>query len=435
MSEPKSASSTASSDSAPSFVNHLDFTALASLATKARGQSISCTVDQAYKIGAFNIVWFIDFADGVQWVARVPIASWSPMLERAMRSDMTALKLITTRTSLPVPAIYDFSPVQDNPLGRPYTLMSRVKGTQLAKLWFDPEWFTPEHRRNVFHSIAENMAQLKILEFPAIGSLEEAPGDLPRVGPLLPSLDEITENEEPSMLVPRGPYTTVHSYIMSEISTQIASAPSPDHKVSLALVRMFASALLDETLDEPPFVLSVPDFDYQNIFVDDDGNVTGIIDWDGVIVGPRQGGYARYPSWITRDWDPLMYGYPMDEPSPQEESDEEEEDGSEKPGSEGRQVPPREELQEDSPEVLQQFRDEYLAAYKAVDPEGARMTRHSHICEAIQIAVSMPFCRGHIIERLSRYVFGADANTGGPLSSWALEQGVGQGDWLNQMTP
>ena len=30
----------------------------------------------------------------------------------------------------------------------------------------------------------------------------------------------------------------------------------------------------------PTFVLSVPDFDSQNIMVDDQGNLTGIIDWD-----------------------------------------------------------------------------------------------------------------------------------------------------------
>ena len=29
-----------------------------------------------------------------------------------------------------------------------------------------------------------------------------------------------------------------------------------------------------------------------------------------MIAGLRQGGYAKYPSWITRDWDPLVYGYP-----------------------------------------------------------------------------------------------------------------------------
>lgn len=41
--------------------------------------------------------------------------------------------------------------------------------------------------------------------------------------------------------------------------------------------------------------------------VDDDANVTAFIDWDGVDTSPSSMGFAAYPSWITRDWDPAMY--------------------------------------------------------------------------------------------------------------------------------
>lgn len=39
------------------------------------------------------------------------------------------------------------------------------------------------------------------------------------------------------------------------------------------------------------------------MLVDEDGIVTGIIDWDNVHIGPRQGAVMAYPSWITVDWD------------------------------------------------------------------------------------------------------------------------------------
>lgn len=50
------------------------------------------------------------------------------------------------------------------------------------------------------------------------------------------------------------------------------------------------------TLDSPPgFVVCLPDFDSQNVLVDDQGTITGLIDWDLAQTMPRFVGYARYP--------------------------------------------------------------------------------------------------------------------------------------------
>jgi len=38
--------------------------------------------------------------------------------------------------------------------------------------------------------------------------------------------------------------------------------------------------------------------------------ITGLIDWDNAQTVPSICGFAWYPSWITRDWDPHMYGWP-----------------------------------------------------------------------------------------------------------------------------
>jgi hypothetical protein len=90
---------------------------------------------------------------------------------------------------------------------------------------------------------------------------------------------------------------------------QLDAASSTSVMSHLQLLRTFAGMIPDPAFDGAPFFLSHPDFGYQNILVDAEGNVTGIIDWDDVTVGPRQSAFARYPSWITRDWDPLMYSY------------------------------------------------------------------------------------------------------------------------------
>ena len=57
------------------------------------------------------------------------------------------------------------------------------------------------------------------------------------------------------------------------------------------------------------FVLLHPDFDIQNFIVSEEGDLQGIIDWDGFTVAPRSLGNERYPGWLSRDWDSDMYGY------------------------------------------------------------------------------------------------------------------------------
>jgi hypothetical protein len=263
------------------------------------------------EVGCFNVIWFLEFSNGEQWVARVPRASWSPMLERRMRSDMLGYELIARRTSIPMPKIFAFSPGIDNELGYPFTLMSRAKGIQLSKLWFDRDWFTDEHRHTFFQSLAENMSQLKDITFPKIGSLELDEDGVFGVGPILPSWQNLLDQPDRdyhSWVLP-GPFVSVHAFLSTIIAQRTACAPSERYHAQLALLRMFALSLPDLSLDDPPFVLSMPDINYQNIFITEDGRISCLVDWDGIGAVPRQAGYARYPSWITKDWDPWGHGY------------------------------------------------------------------------------------------------------------------------------
>ena len=82
-----------------------------------------------------------------------------------------------------------------------------------------------------------------------------------------------------------------------------------------SLLRLFVDWLPepdDEAAKKKPFVLTHPDFNFQNAIVSHDGRLQGLIDWDGVIAVPRSIGNELYPSWLTRDWDPGRYGYTSD---------------------------------------------------------------------------------------------------------------------------
>jgi hypothetical protein len=57
-----------------------------------------------------------------------------------------------------------------------------------------------------------------------------------------------------------------------------------------------------DNVEPETFVLRHPDLDLQNILTDEEGNITGIIDWEGCMTVPRCVGYASYPEFLRRDW-------------------------------------------------------------------------------------------------------------------------------------
>ncbi len=118
------------------------------------------------------------------------------------------------------------------------------------------------------------------------------------------------------------------------------------------------------------FVLSLPDYDSQNVMIDEHGRRTGIIDWDNVQAVPRFLGYSSLPGWITRDWDPTMYNYPGNE-------------------------------RESSPEELEQIESVIVAKMKQLlhgDGDSCFTTK-SHVYEAVAIAATNDVCRLEVVRK------------------------------------
>ena len=61
----------------------------------------------------------------------------------------------------------------------------------------------------------------------------------------------------------------------------------------------------DNPSEPETFVLTHPDFDSQNIMIDEQGNLTGLIDWDNAQIMPRFLGYCSYPEFLMCDWHPM----------------------------------------------------------------------------------------------------------------------------------
>ncbi|KAK3368969.1 hypothetical protein B0T24DRAFT_721999 [Lasiosphaeria ovina] len=113
------------------------------------------------------------------------------------------------------------------------------------------------------------------------------------------------------------------------------------------------------------------------------GNPAGIIDWDGVGAWPKSLGNLSYPGWLTRDWDPGMYGR----------------------DSNGQ--PYNLEIPEDTPQTLVRYRRIYQAAIRDALTEN-KMAKGHHtfytsatlITENLRIASTSPMGSGNILRKI-----------------------------------
>ena len=182
-----------------------------------------------------------------------------------------------------------------------------------------------------------------------------------------------------------GPWSSTKDYLLYEWDL-LEEQVHDQRKAHPAVLRLAIESIPAFMTRHESFHLEHHDVNYQNIFVDDAANTTSIIDWDGLRTVPSSMGFGRYPSWITRDWDPAMYGYYEDED------------------------PPYDLLRESPPDQLHMYRRHYGAAFEARNLSGydIRQTSLSHIMEAISIPRNELMCRDWIVPKILEHAFRHD---------------------------
>ncbi|KAF5000860.1 hypothetical protein FGRMN_1469 [Fusarium graminum] len=258
--------------------------ALIALATRNGSKVLHVPTDNAKLVkridGSYNIVHAIQL-DSMKLVIRVPATGW-------------AIRLVRQKTEAPVPEVYDWDPTNNNEISATFICMAFLPGDPTSRVWFDQS-NGPEAREEL---------RLNIL-FDEIGSVTEGEDGSFFLGPVF-NWDK--QDGGSIQIEANRTYFSTMEYLACNMRV---------NNLEKSLYSRSASRVLELLIRNPPdldshsrFALRPPDFDSQNILVDDKGNVTGIIDWDLCQTMLPHQGYARYPGWITRDWDPLMYGWP-----------------------------------------------------------------------------------------------------------------------------
>ncbi|KAH6886251.1 kinase-like domain-containing protein [Thelonectria olida] len=331
----------------------------------------------ARKRGSFNIVHIVEL-DTITLVIRVPVTGWggemTPAVKDAMDSQVATMRLVRNKTKIPVPEIYAYDTSAENKIGAPYICMSFIPGKTVSEVWFeDPDSGTltrEELRLRILTSLAQTMAKFSGLTFDKIGSIREDASGSTVIGPVL---DYIQQKDETYHVTASGPFDSTSAYLTA---TYVEDSVDDEFGRGARMVLDVAMACLPMDGSPPGFVLCAPDFNSQNIMADDEGNITALIDWDFAQTMPRHLGYSRYPGWITRDWDLLTYGWPVNSDV------------------------------EDSPEALERYRaHDNTEMGKALNWEGDwKFTEKSHITEAIWIAAQNELPRLRICNKIVQTV-------------------------------
>ena len=303
--------------------------------TMASHNFISCKVDPAPFSGSYNIVFAIEFSDGIYWMLKVPAnghgQQFDELASKSLVAEARTMQMIKSATTIPVPAVYAFDASLDNELRMPFILMEQIDGISLDKGWFNEGCSKAQlekFRARALQSLASAMAQLNRFMLDRGGSIIfNSEGKAVGVGGAK-VLDvnaawyrEDDDPDENDVSCEKGPFTDPKSSLLFMLNRRPFQTNDNAYvKGIYKLLRMLIDWAYERDNHKPRFVLSHPDFDMQNVLVAQDGTLRGLIDWDGVAAVPREVGAAQYPMWLMNDWIESQYDYDIREGRPREEA-------------------------------------------------------------------------------------------------------------------
>lgn len=199
-------------------------------------------------------------------------------------------------------------------------LMGFCPGTAAYKLWPDQRKRAPDNpspqlmidRVAIFVSLASEMVKLSLLTFPAIGLPDFTKGGIdswPEINS--PACFNRTTAQEPiscpwdyfnrklNIAFPQP-----HPYQVGE-DTSVTERRGIRKFFDMVFAKEAFTVSKRNPFDpnEPhSFVLSHNDLDLQNIHLEDDNTVCGVLDWDGTYALPRCLGFASLPKFLRKDW-------------------------------------------------------------------------------------------------------------------------------------
>ncbi|CAI7628007.1 unnamed protein product [Penicillium viridicatum] len=282
-----------------------NFTHLCSEATKIRQREDSldiptCSVNtEKFTSGTYNLVVALTFSDSTQWVARImlPQDDDDEYIAKSLLSEIASMDFIRSKTTIPVPRIFGHN-VSNNDFGFPYLLMEALPGTVLENRWALS--IPDSHKKKFATQLAHYVYELSTLRFNKIGCLSYSHESAElEVSPFQISgtwIKPLSTSLEYFYLFRKGQTREIREEHKGEADWEAAA---------WFLEKSTTSMVTEEHL-YGPFPLCHLDFHYNNMLVDEDFNITAILDWSNVQTVPMER-FAVTPEFIAPPAAPLEY--------------------------------------------------------------------------------------------------------------------------------
>lgn len=265
----------------------INFDALKAIASKTRG-GIHCRIPaldldlkQAVmsQIGGQNCHLDLKFDDGITWIVRLRLCDpWlppQPVQDYVFLSEVATLEFLT-ETAVPSPKVYFYqleSP--ENPVGSSFILMEKMPGTALE--WNDA---TSTQRTKVMQQLVDIFLELEKYPLKQTGSLVPANVRDKVGGFAQPPLFETPGKTLGPFSKLETAYTAMIKAQINAISNREISSLPVDNYLAFCWRLSALPALISSETNEGPFYLKHYNDKGDHILVDDDYNITGMIDWE-----------------------------------------------------------------------------------------------------------------------------------------------------------
>ncbi len=200
-----------------------------------------------------------------------------------------------------MPEVFAYDGDLSNDAGVAYMFLEYIHGTTAEEHRWKQDsalaaYGTPAQDKKFRQQMAKIHAEVLSFKFPLIGSLYY-------------SRETSSFHIGPEMNTGRGPWATSTEYYRDLTDWLLQKAATKGHKTTKEGPSFALPVLLNHLMSvhgeerAGPFRLINRDFGAHNILVDDDFNIVGIVDFDGVGTGPIEAA-AQYPVLSSMDPEP-----------------------------------------------------------------------------------------------------------------------------------
>ncbi|KAJ5573819.1 uncharacterized protein N7459_008246 [Penicillium hispanicum] len=291
---------------------------------------LSCQLDGTFHHGAFNAGMKMVFSDSTAWMVRFPRVGMvsDDYTDEKVAMEVTALRLIHNKTTIPVPRVQAWGPAASNPLGLgPFIMMDFIDGVSLSDLLQDPDAECPSRVMRedisdgdieiIYRQLAAFLLQLFKLDFDRIGSLpspEPEAQDPTPPRPLTFKAHSILQNGGVNTFGDRAQgFATTTEYFLYVVgqdweqlvhqpNSTIGSYDSQSKYVAFQVLKTLIHELVNPEYDHGKFKLICDDLGLANLIVrgKEDLTVVGVVDLEWSYIGPAQL-FGSAPWWLLQD--------------------------------------------------------------------------------------------------------------------------------------